>query len=98
MTNPKHVSEPLLVNTLAAAYAKAMLQNPQNTVYDNIEIALSKIPILRSAPEVLERLKMTTDALQKVCEFFNSYHPKVANEILEEVGINRLTIAKAEVA
>jgi len=63
MTNSKHIAE-----RLARYYAEALAKNPKSTIGENMEIAVNSVPLVNSAPELLEALEAAEKAFGNDCE------------------------------
>ena len=59
------------IDTLAAAYTKALIQNPQAVVYDNIAAAVESVPVYKMAPAMLQVLQKLNRSLDYGAENLN---------------------------
>lgn len=58
-----HTTPHVLTDRLAAAYTKALIHHPDDTVYNNTDRAINDTPLALAAPFLLEALQECLEAM-----------------------------------
>lgn len=69
MATHKHTpdSRTFIIERLATFYFEAICKNPESSVYDNIERAVERLPVVHNAWELLEVLEESLEVIE--CEY-----------------------------